>query len=347
MIEYIEEWEQDIDIQPQEGIKKTAPLGGISKNNIFNIRTANECIKEAKLKPKPKPLLNEFWSEGEISILFAGAGIGKTVLAVQIGSDIASGNNSRQGFNNQSQQQVVLYFDFELSDKQFEKRYSNNYENHFLFDDNFIRIEIHPDAEDFSEKQLYDSFEEAIKNYNAKVVIVDNITYLKSNLETSKDALPLMKKLKSLKRKYNLSLLVLAHTPKRDNSREVTINDLAGSSQLSNFADSIFTINKSSIDIYKRYIKQIKARNTDLIFDSENVFVCEILNSNNFLSIDFIGYGFEQDHLKQNSDESTKAINLAILELKKAHPEYSLQKIADQLNTNKMKVSRVLKQNEY
>ena len=38
-----------------------------------------------------------------------------------------------------------------------------------------------------------------------KVLIIDNITYLKNETERAKDALPLMKLLKELKSKYNLS----------------------------------------------------------------------------------------------------------------------------------------------
>ena len=52
-----------------------------------------------------------------------------------------------------------------------------------------------------------------------KIVIIDNITYLRHENERAKDALPLMKHLKRLKSKYNLSLLVLAHTPKRDSTK--------------------------------------------------------------------------------------------------------------------------------
>ncbi|GEM_PF-2911894 len=41
----------------------------------------------------------------------------------------------------------VIYFDFELTDKQFENRYSVNFANHYYFADNLIRIEINPDPD--------------------------------------------------------------------------------------------------------------------------------------------------------------------------------------------------------
>ena len=74
---------------------------------------------------------------------------------------------------------------------------------------------------------------QAIITYQAKILIVDNLTYLKTQAtETAKEALPLMKRLKQLKIKYDLSILALAHTPKRNLCNPLTKNDLAGSKNL-------------------------------------------------------------------------------------------------------------------
>jgi len=311
-------------------------------DNIFLIRTANQCINQAKVRPIPKCLFSEFWHESELSILFAGAGIGKTILAVQIANAISKGDYIK-GFKNQSDKQKVLYFDFELSDKQFEKRYSENYANHFIFDENFYRIEINPDAEDFNEQRLYESIEKTILQTNAKILIIDNITYLKNNLETSKDALPLMKHLKKFKKKHNLSILALAHTPKRDLTRLVTINDLSGSMQIANFADSIFTINQSTKGKSLRYVKQIKARATEIVYDTDNVAVCEIKNDYNFTCLEFVDFGNETEHLKiVEADEKTE-IETTIIEMKRVNPDYSFRKIAEELKINYQKVNRTLK----
>jgi len=327
-------------------IEKKLNENSFENDTIFLIRTANQCIDEASKRPIPNMLFSEFWHESELSIFFAGAGIGKTILGVQIGNSISKGTNIK-GFKNQSQKQKVLYFDFELSDKQFEKRYSNNYSNHYIFDDDFFRIEIDPEAEDFSEKMLFESIEKTIEHTNSKILIIDNLTYLGTNLETSKDALPLMKHLKKLKKKYELSMLVLAHTPKRDFSKPITLNDLAGSSQLGNFADSIFTINQSSNDKSLRYIKQIKARATEKIYDADNVVICEIKNKDNFTCLDFFDFGKETDHLKAVKDFEKSELETAIIELKKNNPEKSLRQIAEMLyddygKVNQMRVKRTL-----
>jgi RecA-family ATPase len=69
------------------------------------------------------------------------------------------------------------------------------------------------------ETYLNQSLEHTVSDTDTKILIIDNLSYLRSGTETAKDALPLMKHLKALKTKYNLSILVLAHTPKRDNKK--------------------------------------------------------------------------------------------------------------------------------
>lgn len=102
--------------------------------------------------------------------------------------------------------------------------------------------------------------------------------------------------------KYDLSLMALAHTPKRDLTRPITVNDLAGSKQLSNLTDSIFAVGESVKDKNLRYLKQIKARNTEEIYHSENVAVCQITKPDNFLMLEFLNFGNEREHLKALSE---------------------------------------------
>jgi len=94
------------------------------------------------------------------------------------------------------------------------------------------RREAFREAFDNFEGFLNHSLEQALNETQAKILIIDNITYLKNETEKAKDALPLMKHLKSLKSKFRLSILALAHTPKRDLSKQITRNDLQGSKML-------------------------------------------------------------------------------------------------------------------
>jgi RecA-family ATPase len=314
------------------------------QSSLFMVKTANKWIEQAKTRPIPNMLFSEFWFEGELCILFADTNLGKSILAVQIGNSISKGE-AIPSFRLETPKQKVLYFDFELSEKQFENRYSIDYQKHYKFDNYFERVEIDSDAEipehSSYEEYLNASLEMAIIDSQAKILIIDNLTFLKTETEKAKDALPLMKHLKSLKKKYGLSILALAHTPKRDLSKPISRNDLSGSKMLINFCDSSFSIGESHTDKNLRYLKQIKQRNTENIYDTDNVCVCQIDKPSNFLQFEFVNFGKEREHLKQPSERDNENLTKKIVDLKEQG--LSLREIGLQLGISHMKVSRLLK----
>lgn len=335
----------DLSVFEADAEKHLKELEAETENKgLFSVKSANAWIQQAKNRPIPKMLFGELWFEQELCILFADTNLGKSILAVQIGNSISKGETIK-GFKLEAEKQPILYFDFELSDKQFETRYSVNYQNHYSFDDNFIRVEINQNAE-VPEKQSFEDFlneslERSIIETGAKILIIDNLTYLKNETEKAKDALPLMKHLKALKSKYGLSILALAHTPKRDLSKPITRNDLQGSKMLINFVDSCFAIGESFNDKHLRYIKQIKARNTEIIYDTENVGVCQIGKPNNFLEFEFLNFGTEREHLKQISEKDREGIIERAKEL--SQKGYSQRQISSELNISLGAVNKYLK----
>ena len=276
---------------------------------LFLVKDGNTWLKEASQKPIPGRLFGEMWYTGELCILFADTNTGKSILAVQIADSISRGV-AVHGFALEEPAQPVVYFDFELADKQFEMRYSINSTQHYSFSHNFYRAEIDPDAEipDYErnfELFLNQSIENALLETGAKVLVIDNITYLKTETERAKEAAPLMKHLIYLKKKYDLSIMVLAHTPKRDMSQPITSNHLQGSRMLMNFADASFCIGVSRQDKNLRYLKQVKIRDGELRYDSENVAICIVEKPANFLKFTFMNYGSEREHLAEVSENST------------------------------------------
>jgi RecA-family ATPase len=316
-------------------------------NGMFTMLTANEWIRQASLRPVPKMLFSEYWHEGELCILFADTNTGKSILAVQIADAISRGV-SIPGFHLAAEAQPVIYFDFELFDKQFEARYSVDYAQHYAFNNNLLRSEINPDNDTPDgyacvEDYLHDSIATCVMNSGARVLIIDNITYLREETERAKDALPLMKHLKALKQLYGLSILALAHTPKRDMSKPLTRNDLSGSKMLMNFCDSSFCIGESATDKSLRYLKQIKARSTEIKYDSNNVQLCRIEKPHNFLKFTHAGYGSEYQHLKDEEEHSREWLAEEIRRKAEECPECSYSEIAAELGTSKSTVGRVMK----
>jgi hypothetical protein len=328
-------------IKKKGATKENVAPSTSSNVGLLVVKTANQTIEDAKLQSIPQALCGEFWYEGEVTILFADTNVGKSILSVQI-ADIVSKGDKHGLFGCQANAQYILYLDFELSDKQFEKRYSVDYQRHYSWDKRFLRVKINTAFTDFDdfEKQLFFEIEKLLTETGIKVLIVDNITYLKmQSTESGKEAMPLMKHLTRLKQQFGLSLLVIAHTPKRLNpASPLTVNDLAGSKQLSNFADSIFCIGRSNQMSDLRYIKQLKARSCVV---SEEVQVCRLEKPHNFLGFTFLNSDFEENHLKPKNEANNELVE-QVSKLKTEHPDWSFQKIADEAGTNKMKVKRIL-----
>lgn len=315
-------------------------------NTLFKTMSGNSWIDFAKNNPIPRMLFGELWYEKEICILFSDTNLGKSILSVQIANSISKGI-STANLINQCEAQKVLYLDFELTAKQFENRYSEEFQNHYVFNENFLRSEldlekIRNDNSDF-EEELLKSLESEITFHNANVVIVDNITYLKNETEKAKDALRLMKILNSIKKKLDISILVLAHTPKRDACKPITKNDVSGSKNIMNFCDSSFAIGESFSNNEYRYIKQIKERNVSKIYHSDNVIIYRIAKINSFLQFEFIEYDIESEHLIHRVKTDVIERNEKIRELHKTGVNNC--EIARQLNISEGTVRIVLSQN--
>jgi RecA-family ATPase len=303
-------------------------------------------MKEAKAKPPITPLFDAFWGKGELTFLFGSTGIGKSILAFQIADAISKGAKV-QGFDGVQTPMKVGYFDFELSDIQLLKRYSDERGNVHQFSDIFWRFEMNPNlsipkgmnSEDF----ILSEIEKKIIKHRFEVVIIDNLTALLSNITETKDARDFMRKLLLIKSRRKISMLVIGHTPKRDISRPLTRNDMQGSMQLLNLCDSAFAIGESVKECNVRYVKQIKARSAEFKYDSENVAIFKVVKNGCYLCFEHIGFDSEREHLRERTDAEMNELEMNIHALHQSEPNLSYAEIARRLNTNKSKVSRALK----
>ena len=94
----------------------------------------------------------------------------------------------------------------------------------------------------------------------------------------------------------------------------------------------------------------IKARNTEIVYDAENVCVCNISKPYNFLQFEFLHFGLEKDHLKAVSEKEKEELETKIAELIESDPTITDYAIAKQLckneanfNSFKVKVNRIHK----
>jgi len=297
---------------------------------FFLLKSANKTLEDSSRVPDPVPLWKTLWYEGEVCCLFSDSNLGKSILAVQIAEEIA-------------RKQKVLYFDFELSDKQFEMRYSDENKHLHVFPDNLYRVTIDRDQiepENYDEK-LMAGIEQAAVQSNSKVLVIDNLTFVCSNSDKGDAAGYFMTQLTNMTKRLSLSILVLAHTPKRFLSNPITQNDIAGSKKLYNFFDSAFAIGQSALKQDQRYIIQVKVRTGGFTYGKDNVIVCVIEKVGDFLKFVESGCSKEHEHLRDSYEEEQKELQK---EVQKLHSEgQSIRQIAALKRINRSMVERLLK----
>lgn len=345
--------------QPSASAKP--PKEGAKRASITRMLSGDDWSKYASVTAEQKRLCGPLWYEGEICILFADTNVGKSILAVQLADIICKGaygeDKALPELKPESMPQSVVYADFELSIAQFGRRYSTLLEGenegkraYYPFGPRFNRVELYYDiteenAEEFASRTLADQIisdlELRIEETGAKVLIIDNITFMAAGTETAADAMPLMKKLVALKKRRDLSILLLAHTPKRCLSNPLTRNDLQGSKMLINFADSAFAIGESTVGKDIRYIKQIKQRNCEQVYDRDNVLVCRIGKVyENFIGFTSIGTGSEDEHLAERKSGTSRRSPNAERACEMKASGMSAEQIADALGVNRATVFR-------
>lgn len=263
-----------------------------------------KALEEAKAKGKPKKLFGQLWWQNELVVVFATTNVGKTVLAMQIGNALSKGENTAlEGSDliNECNKLKVAYLDWELSAMQIMSRYTDEKGNIYDFDKDFIRIEKNYEykfetGESF-EKLLRNDIESQVKEHKPDVLIIDNLSVLRSGTESAKEALPLMHFLNNLKVEHNLSIMVVGHTPKKDLYTSINMNHLQGSAQISNALDGCFAIGKVQGKANGRYIIELKQRNAQVKYHSENVIECELEKPSDFLQFKYVGTNSEQSQL--------------------------------------------------
>ncbi len=300
---------------------------------LLQIKDANEWIEDALMRPDPVALWKSLWYEEEICCLFADSNLGKSVYACNIANEI-------------SKTRPVLYCDFELTDKQFQIRFTNTQtQKRYGFNPNFKRAEL-SDAANYCEpcnfeEAVIKSIEDTALGLNIKTIIIDNLTWICNSSDNGDAAGILMARLVQLKKNHGWSILVIAHTPKRSLRNPIDQNTLAGSKKLMNFFDSAFAIGRSAKDENLRYIKQIKCRSSAFEYGEDNVIVADIVKEpNGYLHFNEIGHDRETNHLREKSDNDVNMIKNNIIELRRKGKSY--REIAAELGISVAKVHRTL-----
>ncbi|MBQ6073506.1 MAG: AAA family ATPase [Bacteroidales bacterium] len=306
----------------------------------IRLRTGNRALQDGARLEDPVDLCPEtipgVLPSGEACCLFGDPGAGKTILGVSMAIEIAH-------------KMPTLYYNGELSDKQFQLRYTDPMTKRIMVlpsqfywatRDPDIAARIIEDGGD-PEKTIITDIENAALACGAKVVVIDNLTELCNASEKGDEAGKFMARLLRLKIKYGMTLLVLAHRPKIDPYSPITQNQLAGSKRLMNLFDSSFAIGSSVRGIDYRYIKQVKVRSFGYTYTADHVAVFKLERRDGFMRFTPEGFTTEKEHLKSFDATDSASLSSYAVELHKKGK--TVREIASIMGVGKTKVGDMIK----
>lgn len=319
------------------------------------IEEMNDVYEYSEAAEKGGDLFGSLWRKNELAVMFGETGSGKSILATQIAQAIACGSSTLPFLSSHSPQKV-LYLDLELTNDKFAERYyqiprrAGEISKGYKFNKGLFRGRVDEDELDLPPDMNYRSYVmrsiwQAVITTKTKVLIIDNISFFDTTFVSPGHAQGLMKRLNQLKTELGVSILLLAHTPKRKPDSPLTLNDVQGSKFLSYFTDSIFGVGIGKNEQI-RYLKQIKSRYDRVRYDSSNVLIYELekkrIKPNSVvppLAFWYLENGSENELLSQNRYRR----NVEKEMVKQLHSLGKTQReIAVELNTSASTVNRIL-----
>jgi len=291
----------------------------------------------AYLKP-PRKLFGNFFFENEIGLLMGDTNVGKTALAYDLAFTVDSGYNFwREPMCEVDGEKNIVFYDLENSKRQFAARYVRK---GFTLN-NMTRVEFDQRNVSLLSREVFlEDMANRINSQRPNLFVVDNLSYLLNNA-SARESIEFMKQLKSLKEMNpNVSVLIVAHTKKRNMSKPLDQNDLYGSKFLMNFVDSAFALGASAKDSSTRYLKQVKTRSAE-----KYELVAELeIEGEPYLHFEFVGWTDEEEHLGKGSSRSTLITDAIAEQIRTLSTDgFSIREIAKVTGISKSSVQRALK----
>lgn len=230
----------------------------IIPNNKELILPANEFMQNCYKATPPVSIDGTRLRTGEVTFFFGSTGAGKSITVM----DLAIRNAHKLSGN-------VLAIDAENKSHQISERYPEG----FKFPPNFLMMDMTIFLANTDGVLTEDLILDIIKLHNIQLLIVDNLGFISPEaVQDQKASHRLIKMFWSVVVKSQISLLIVAHTPKRENDKPLEIKDLEGSAKISNYADSIVAVGRDSNGT--RYLRTLKTRSQ---FDPNEVELFDIV----------------------------------------------------------------------
>ena len=223
---------------------------------IVKVSSGRDLIQSYANKKQARQIFGNFIFEGELCVLFGDSNAGKSILANEIAFFVSGGGHKWP--NMVSPHISSLYIDMELTSGQFARRYANAVK---YIPEGYSRAEVTANTTEDKWGYVKNKIIMMQGHGNApKFIVIDNITNGFGSIYSAKKMASFVMDMKTLKERYRLTILLIAHCPKRNKKKPIDQDALGGSKMILNFVDSAFAINTSFQDDDIRYIKQVKVR---------------------------------------------------------------------------------------
>lgn len=223
-----------------------------TRDIAYNTRSAGE-LANANL-PEEEWIVEELIADGKVTILAADTGVGKSMLAEQIGIAVASGLNEVLGFKIPSEKRV-LFINLEMTDRDFQKRLlkMNSIEGvkGSNWEENLTITSSDEEDKTLLFDNAWDRIEATIELHERyHLIIVDNLyTSLEADQESNKELKRVIQKMEHVAKMKGSAILLIGHHIKHNKDRDYLITStIHGASALQNYAQIIIQIAKSDIE---------------------------------------------------------------------------------------------------
>ena len=200
-------------------------------------------------------MLEDLFAVGGFGLLVAHPGVGKTTLAIQMGAQLALGQEKFLKWDNAGGAKKVMFLSLEMGKpplNHFLSLIANSYSERKKLNKNFLVAPFGmPIPLDQPEGQQFLS--NLLDEYMPDVLIIDSLQKVSSKELTDEQAVKnLIHYLATVRKKYNTSMLVIHHNRKKPNDaqkKSVELSDVYGSTYISTDADFVMNLHASTTDM--------------------------------------------------------------------------------------------------
>jgi KaiC/GvpD/RAD55 family RecA-like ATPase len=197
-------------------------------------------------------MLEDLFAVGGFGLLVAHPGVGKTTLAIQMGAQLALGQDKFLKWNNIGGAKKVLLLSLEMGKpplNHFLGLISNSYPDKKTLNRNFLVAPFgQPIPLDTEQGQQFLS--NLMDEYMPDVLIIDSLQKISSKELTDEQAVKnLIHYLSTVRAKYNTSLLIIHHNRKKPNDaqkKSVELSDVYGSTYIATDADFVINLHATT-----------------------------------------------------------------------------------------------------